>query len=98
MHFTRIGGRVREKAEKALGANGADGISNIEHVASEGMERFGESDIEGKAAMGSGESIGKRMSFNRAGRRQRSWVAGARSPRRPSDQGNAARVAAKERG
>ena len=55
MHFTRIGGRVREKAEKALGANGADGIINIEHVASEGMERFGESDIEGKAAMGSGE-------------------------------------------
>jgi len=55
MHFTRIGGRAREKAEKALGANGADGIINIEHVASEGMERFGKSDIEGKAAMGSGE-------------------------------------------
>ena len=30
MHFTRIGGRAREKAEKALGANGADGIINIE--------------------------------------------------------------------
>jgi len=30
-------------------------ISDIEHVASEGMERFGKSDIEGKAAMGSGE-------------------------------------------
>jgi hypothetical protein len=26
-----------------------------EHVASEGMELFGESDIEGKAAVGSGE-------------------------------------------
>jgi len=41
MHFTRIGGRVREKAEKALGANGADGIINIEHVAIEGMELLG---------------------------------------------------------
>jgi len=30
MHFTRIGGRAREKAEKALGANRADGIINIE--------------------------------------------------------------------
>jgi hypothetical protein len=31
------------------------GVSDIEHLASEGMELFGESDIEGKAAMGSGE-------------------------------------------
>ena len=51
--------------------NGADGISDIEHVAI-GNGAFGESDIEGKAAMGSGECGGKRASFNRAGRRQRS--------------------------
>ena len=35
--------------------NGASGMSDIEHVASAGMERLGESDIEGKAAVGSGE-------------------------------------------
>jgi hypothetical protein len=35
--------------------NGAEGFSDIEHVAIEGMERLGESDIEGKAAVGSGE-------------------------------------------
>ena len=34
--------RAREKAEKTLGANGADWISNIEHVAIEGMELLGE--------------------------------------------------------
>jgi hypothetical protein len=34
--------------------NGADGISDIEHVAI-GNGAFGGSDIEGKAAMGSGE-------------------------------------------
>jgi hypothetical protein len=40
MHFTRIGGRAREKAEKALGANGADGIINIEgKIARVGNER-----------------------------------------------------------
>jgi hypothetical protein len=51
--------------------NGADGISDIERVAI-GNGAFGESDIEGKAAVGSGERAGKRTSFNRAGRRQRS--------------------------
>ena len=35
--------------------NGASGMSDIEHAASEGMERFGKSDIEGKAAVDSGE-------------------------------------------
>jgi hypothetical protein len=35
-------------------ANGADGISDIEHVAI-GNGTFAGSDIEGKAAMGSGE-------------------------------------------
>jgi hypothetical protein len=35
--------------------NGADGIGDIEHVAIKGMERLGKSDIEGKAALGSGE-------------------------------------------
>jgi len=33
--------RAREKAEKTLRTNGADGISNIEHVAIEGMELLG---------------------------------------------------------
>ena len=33
--------RAREKAEKTLGANGADRISDIEHVAIEGMELLG---------------------------------------------------------
>src|SRR5205823_13174494 len=47
------------------------GFSDIEHVAI-GNGDFGQSDIEGKAAMGSGEGGGKRTSFNRAGRRQRS--------------------------
>ena len=32
-----------------------EGMSDIEHGASEGMGAFGESDTEGKAAMGSGE-------------------------------------------
>jgi hypothetical protein len=34
--------------------NGADGISNMEHVAIEGMERLGESDIR-QSRGGSGE-------------------------------------------
>jgi hypothetical protein len=37
-----------------------------------GNGAFGQSDIEGKAAMGSGEWAGKQTSFNRAGRRKRS--------------------------
>ena len=44
------------------------GFSDIEHVAI-GNGDFGQSDIEGKAAMGSGEGGGKRTSFNRADRR-----------------------------
>jgi hypothetical protein len=45
----------RSRECRNICVNGADGISDIEHVASEGMERFGERDIEGKAAMGRGE-------------------------------------------
>ena len=39
-------------------------MSDIEHVANEGMERFGESDIEGKAARVAANECGQRTSFN----------------------------------
>jgi len=45
-------GIVKEKPRRK---NGVSGRSDIEHVAIEGMELLGGSDIEGKAAMGSGE-------------------------------------------
>jgi hypothetical protein len=70
-----IEGKAAREAASELGSERVsmelDGISDIEHVAI-GNEAFGESDIEGKAAMGSGERAGRRTSFNRAGRRQRS--------------------------
>jgi hypothetical protein len=72
-----IEGKAAREAASELGSERVsmelNGISDIEHVAI-GNEAFGESDIEGKAGMGSGESGGKRSSFNRADRRQRSWV------------------------
>jgi hypothetical protein len=47
--------RHRYDRKKVRSKNGADGKRDIEHVVIEGMELFGQSDIEGKAAMGSGE-------------------------------------------
>ena len=49
---TRVGASERGQRTSF---NGADGISDIEHVAI-GNGAFGESDIEGKAAVGSGEN------------------------------------------
>ena len=47
------------------------GVPSIEYVANEGMELW-ESDIEGKAVRVAANECGQRVSFNRAGRRQRS--------------------------
>ena len=51
--MAELEGRI--KREELRSNNRARGMRDIEHVANEGMERFGESDIEGKAAVGSGE-------------------------------------------
>jgi len=44
-----------ERAGRATRLRRGYGVPSIEHVASEGNGAFGERDIEGKAAMGSGE-------------------------------------------
>jgi len=53
-----VEGKIARVATNELGNERVSmelkGISDIEHVRS-GMERLGESDIEGKAAVGSGE-------------------------------------------
>ena len=57
--MTRVGASERGQQTSF---NRADGISDVEHVAI-GNGAVGESDIEGKAAVGSDERVGKRASF-----------------------------------
>ena len=55
---------------RRLLVNGAAGCERHRPHGDRGNGAFGESDIEGKAAVGSGESAGKQASFNRGGRRR----------------------------